>query len=249
MNHSALTSRILPLLLTGTNRSALPVAEVFGDAIEPGDPAASLKALCLTGQYLRFSRPAQPSFPRLAAPTPADRPLLHESLRKTFCRLVHDVQNENAALLAEAIAQALARQKVAPHPFDFETVEAFIIAHAEDLGSQAFAFAQRKKTETECCDYFDWSSLDAACWTKAPISHRERFLRQQRQADPDAARTLLEADWVNCDAETRYRLLNCLRTGLSDGDQQFLETLAKDRAPRVRDAASMMLARIVHGDA
>jgi len=248
MNPSLLSSRILPVLLTGTKRSDLPLAEVFGDTIETSDPAANLKALSLTGQYLRFSRPVQPSALKLAAPIPSDRPLLNEALRKTFCKLLHEVKNENAGLLSEAIAQALARKKIAPHPFDFETVEAFIINYAEDLGSQAFAFAQGQKPETEHTDYFDWSNLDASCWTKAPIRHRERFLSQQRQADPEMARTLLKADWLNCNAEIRYRLLNCLRAGLSEGDQEFLETLAKDRAPRVRDTASTMLALILQGE-
>lgn len=247
MNHNELSARVLPGLLSGTRRKPLPLEEVFPPSLS-ADPKAELKALALTGQFLRFARPAPPTMVPQSAPLSSDRPFLAAELRKPFLKLVADLPGENAARIADAVAAAMDRRRVAPHPFDLESAGAFVTGHAAQLGALAFDFTQRRKPAVEQQAYFDWAALDDSCWAQAALGQRERFLRQRRLGDPAAALALLEAEWANCNAEERFRLLSCLRTGLSAADQAFLSGLAKDRAPRVRETAAAMLARLVPGE-
>jgi hypothetical protein len=55
---------------------------------------------------------------------------------------------------------------------------------------------------------------------------------------------LVETVWSQENADTRVRLLMALETGLHEGDQPFLESIGKDRAPRVRALAQRFLARV-----
>lgn len=48
--------------------------------------------------------------------------------------------------------------------------------------------------------------------------------------------------------ENRFRLLDALAVGLSDDDRPLLESLAGDRATRVKARAASLLARLGHGD-
>lgn len=249
MTEQDLHERILPGLLVGSNRNELPLAEVLGGGFDPADDDAKLAALSLCGQSLRFARPTAPAAFDERRESPADnRSFLPEHLRTPFIKLVGGTPNENSPLLSAAVAAAMERNGVAPHPFDLEKAEGFVVAHAASLGAFAFSWAQSRNPEAARQEYFDWSRLDDTCWTEASTGQRERFLRERRQADPVAARSLLEADWKNCDAETRFRLVRTLRIGLSETDRAFLSGLAKDRAPRVREEATALLARLGQGE-
>jgi hypothetical protein len=76
------------------------------------------------------------------------------------------------------------------------------------------------------------------------LGRRARFIEEQRRHDAGAARNLVESVWAQQDADARVNLLMALRTGLSSADQNFLETLEKDRAPRVRSLAQRILSRL-----
>ena len=73
------------------------------------------------------------------------------------------------------------------------------------------------------------------------------YLEQRRRTDAEAARALVESTWPQEEAESRFRLLQVFQTGLSMTDQPFLDTLEKDRAPRVRALAAKFLARLGAG--
>jgi len=245
MNKQDLSTQLLPSFLTGTQRKPLPLDTVLGPELA-AHAKAELKALALTGQYLRFARPATPTTHSAPAPCPqSDRPFLPAELRQAFLKLVAGLATDNAPRLANAIATLMDRRRIAPHPFDLERAETFVTTHAAQLGALAFDFAQRRRPAAEQQTYFDWAALDDSTWTQVPMGQRERFLRQRRQTDPVAALALVEACWTSCNADERFRLLACLRTGLSSADQAFLAGLSKDRAPRVREAAESLLVQLV----
>ena len=52
-----------------------------------------------------------------------------------------------------------------------------------------------------------------------------------RKQNPDLGRQLLEKSWPTENPESRVQLLSALQTELSNGDQVFLESIQKDRAP------------------
>jgi hypothetical protein len=237
MNAAELKARVLPKLLAGTRQS-----EIAADAVFPGDPKAALHLLSLCGQAIRFQRPAAPhefaveSWPR------DERPIVPDDLRPLMLRLLTEGRCSDDIPLA--LAWALARHRLRPHPFDLPRLDAFIRSYAEHLGATAQFWAQREKPAAQQQGYFDAGAIDSDNWTEAPISRRVKFLEEFRRSDASAARILLESAWPHENAAARLRLLAALQIGLAAADAPFLEMLAKDRAPRVRGLAQRLLARL-----
>jgi hypothetical protein len=88
-------SLVLPALLAGTSRQPIDYLRLFDGGILPGDPKSGdpksgLKALALTGQALRFERPAPPSdYAVIPVHTPSRRNV-PEALRPMLVRLFGD---------------------------------------------------------------------------------------------------------------------------------------------------------------
>lgn len=78
---------------------------------------------------------------------------------------------------------------------------------------------------------------------------RSAALAALRRRDPAAATALLAAKFGGEGAEVRLRLVGLLAMRLSDADRPFLESLAADRAPKVKALATALLARLGHGSA
>lgn len=77
---------------------------------------------------------------------------------------------------------------------------------------------------------------------------RERFplLNRLRRYDPARARDLLESTWEEESATDRADFLNAFATGLSMGDEPFLERALDDKGKTVRTVAKTLLARLPH---
>jgi hypothetical protein len=123
-------------------------------------------------------------------------------------------------------------------------MDAFVRVHAEQLGVTALAWANRQKADAPETGYFDEETLDESNWAVATPSRRVRYIETQREHDPAHARALLEAAWAQQPPDARLRLLQAMQTGLSAGDEPFLNSLDKDRAPRVRSFALRLLSRL-----
>src|SRR5262249_29786422 len=85
-------------------------------------------------------------------------------------------------------------------------------------------------------------------WTSGRPAARADFIAALRTREPDRARELVEASFATDAAPVRARLLGALRCGLSAADVPFLESLAKDRAPSIREEAQRLL-RYIPGTA
>lgn len=238
MNRTVLYAKVLPSLLAGTSRQALP------ELVRPANPDSDgvLEVLSLVGQALRFERPATPDSFIVEPEIKDERKIVADSLRRPLVRLL--TAKNVTEHPARATARTLERLRLRPHPFDLPLIDAFVRSYAESLGPTAQHWADRQKSDAEIQSYFDPESLDESNWAHATISRRVAYLEQRRQGGADAARTLLESTWGQESADARFRLLQTLQTGLSATDQPFLSTLEKDRAPRVRALAAKFLARL-----
>jgi hypothetical protein len=243
MNPRTLKNQAWPALLAGTGRQPLSLRGGL-EELAGGDPAvAALNALSLTGQALRFERPAPPPSFAVEPEIRDQRPLTPDALRRPLLRLLNGKRPSDD--LALALAWAFAEHKIRPHPFDMPRMEAFARAHAAHLGLAAQHWAaQQGDAIAEPRGFFDADDLDELTWSNAQPARRARFIAERRRQDPAAARTLVEAVWPQESAEARLRLLTALEPGLGPGDQPFLESLGKDRAPRVRALALRFLARM-----
>jgi len=235
MNAKALKTQVLPALLSGTARQPLRSEAERGGA---------LGALSLAGQALRFERPMPPASFAVEAQVRDERVTIPEALRRPLIRLLNGKRaGEDVAL---AVAWAMGRLKLRLHPFDLPKLDSFVTAHAEFLGAAAQHWAASSKEDVPASaqNYFDAEELEEANWASAPLFRRALFLEEQRRDDAQAARAMLEQVWPQQNPDARLRLLAALQTGLNPDDQPFLESLAKDRAPRVRTLAQKLLARL-----
>ena len=235
VNAKLLKTQVLPALLSGTARQ--PLWPETGGA---------LAALSLAGQALRFERPQPPASFAVEAHVQDDRPIVPDRLRRPLLRLLYIKRAGDDAALA--VAWAMDRLKLRLHPFDLPKLDSFVTAHAEFLGATAQHWAASSRAAEDASaaaqSYFGAEELDDANWASAPLFRRALFLEEKRRKDAAAARTLLESAWAQQNPDARLRLLRALQIGLSKEDLPFLESLQKDRAPRVKALALKLLARI-----
>jgi hypothetical protein len=238
MNARELKLRILPALLAGTRREALPQTGPRSGS----DAGAALRALSLTGQALRFETPLAPEqFVRETWPED-NRPIVPDDVRALLLRLLSAPKCSNVA--ESAVAWAFACRKVRPHPFDLPRMNDFVSRHAEHLGVVARHWTQRQFPAEKQTNYFDAEEISEQNWSDAPPALRAKFLEGMRARDASAGRNLLLAAWAGESADVRLRLLSVMQTELSHEDKPFLETAMKDRAPRVKSLAQRLLARL-----
>jgi len=242
MNTTSLRAKVLPSLLAGTSRNPLP-----GELIRPSNSSSdgALEILSLMGQALRFERPSTPDSFIIEPEIEDERRIVADALRRPLIRLL--TAKNATEHPARALARTFDRLRLRPHPFDLPLIDAFVRSNAEKLGSTAQHWADRQKPEAETQSYFDPELLDESNWAQATLSRRVAYVEQRRRDDADAARALLESTWAQEEADARFRLLQALQTGLGTADQPFLNTLEKDRAPRVRALAARFLARLGAG--
>jgi hypothetical protein len=81
-------------------------------------------------------------------------------------------------------------------------------------------------------------------WATNGRGMRLALLGRLRAVDPDGARARVETTWAEESAEDRAAFVATFRTGLSMGDEPFLEAALDDRRKEVRLAAADLLARL-----
>ncbi|MBK8755434.1 MAG: hypothetical protein IPL99_29070 [Candidatus Competibacteraceae bacterium] len=83
---------------------------------------------------------------------------------------------------------------------------------------------------------------DPQSWETGTLEQRQQFIGWTRRRDPAQARTLLSAAMGEMDARERAKLLETMRMGLSADDEDFIESLLRDRSKDVRQIAAGLLA-------
>ena len=233
--------------LLGTARNPAPLGTAFKDiaATAPSE----LAALALLGQRMRFRKHGPPPADSAGDIIEDNRSIVSDAVRPRMRRLLSGKDTPTSDIAALALADVLHRRRLRPHPFDVPRLAAFVKAHGDLLGAYASAWAERGQERDErATGYFDSDALDATNWTSARPAARAEFIASLRAREPDRARELVEASFTNDAAPVRVRILGVLATGLSQADAPFLESLAKDRAPSVREEAQRLL-KFIPGNA
>ena len=233
--------------LLGTARQPPPIGQALAGLVDPAEDKAALKALALLGQHQRFLRhPANVTAP--ATPLFADpRALPPPAVRAGLVSLLTGKNGRHDDVVAAAVADALAQRKLRLHPFDLPRLDAFAKEYRDMLGASAVAWAERHASTEKSEDpegYFFIETIDESNWRKGRPAQKAAFIRDLRRTEPDRARELLVAAFPSEPAAVRLGLVSALIVRLTGQDQPFLEGLAKDRAPTVREAAEAMLARL-----
>jgi len=231
-------------VMLGTARAAAPVQKAFGGLIAPDDPKAALKALALLGQHNRFRRPAGVAATSAEPLFPDERAIVPEAARPLLRSLLSGKSGDLTDAVALAVADAMELRRLRLHPFDLARLEDFVKAHADQLGASAVAWTQRHATATTPDTYSFVETIDEGNWTHGRPAQRAAFIRGLRATDAAHARALVEGVFASEQAPVRLVLVKALAENLSLADQPFLEGLAKDRAPTVREAAESLLARL-----
>ena len=235
MNADELKSRILPVLLSGTRHDT-------GQNFAPGSDRehSVLNALSLAGQALRFTRPSVPNEFAVEHWPRDERHILPDRLGPAILRLLDRSTDDTA----RALAFAFDKRKLRPHPFDLPKLDGFARRYVDRLGATAQYWVQRETSAQVARSYFEADELTADNWTESSLRPRALFLKALRKQDPEAAQKLLEKSWSGEDPDSRVQLLSTLQLNLSHQDKPFLESIQKDRAPRVRALVQRMLAVI-----
>jgi len=236
MNAEELRSGVLPRLLSGARREGGEGLLSFGDDRE----RSVLNALSLSGQALRFTRPPVPKEFAVEHWPRDERRIIPDRLRPAILRLLDRSTDDTA----RALARALEKQKLRPHPFDLPKLDGFVRRYADRLGATAQFWEQRETPAQQARGYFEADELTAENWTESTLRQRVQFLKTLRNRDAEGASKLLETSWPSENPDSRVQLLSTLRTGLSQQDNSFLEKIQKDRAPRVRALAHRLLAAL-----
>jgi len=175
---------------------------------------------------------------------PDERAIVPETARPLLLSLLCGKSGDVTDAVALAIADAMERQRLRLHPFDLPRLEDFVKAHADQLGASAVAWTQRHATATTPDTYSFVETIDETNWMHGRPAQRAAFIRGLRATDAAHARALVEGVFASEQAPVRLVLVKALSENLSLADQPFLEGLAKDRAPTVREAAEGLLARL-----
>jgi hypothetical protein len=228
-------SRAAESFSLGLARASLPP-----DLAAPGDARAALAAMALSGQALRFRRPAMPIAFDAPKAIADPRRIVPDAVRA----ILRDLDFAQPGAMGLAVVDRLEARAWRLHPFDLPRLSAFVKPHAERLGPDAMAFASGKDGESaEGLDYFA-ETIDEANWMNATPARKADFIRTSRLEDPGKARALVEAVFKAQNAQARLRILEAFRIGLSAEDTPFLESLAGDRAPTVKQLAADLAGRI-----
>lgn len=242
-------ARIRQAFLLGLTRAPLtPPQQLAAVAAGATDPTLAL--LALAGQRQRFAPlpdVTADELPEAARAMHQDpRPILPPEARRAFIRLISSVEKSNASSVISLAAGRIAAAGFRLHPFDLPELVRHVRAEADRLGTseRAYLALTASEDDEDATKGLFFARITPDNWTTFPKGARRDFLKDQRRADAEAARALLESIWKSESAPTRLTLLEALAINLSANDKPFLDMLAKDRAETVRQAAALLIARI-----
>lgn len=231
--------------MLGADRHVVPVERAFGGLIAPDDPKATLKMLALLGQHNRFRRPARGAARLSAEPLfPDARAIVADEARPLLMSLLSGKGASVTDAVPLAIADAMKRRNLRLHPFDLPRLDDFVQSHGDQLGASAIAWTERRAATTTTNAYSLVETIDETNWSQGRPAQKAAFIRALRATDPAHARALVESALASEQAPVRVALVKALAENLSLTDGPFLEGLAKDRAPSVREAVEALLARL-----
>jgi len=203
---------------------------------------AELRLLALSGQFLGvLVTPAPPEGLQPLPDVPAlAMPALPETQRPLARRILRTVRDTGSR---RDLLRFLAARGWTLHPGDW------MPAASEEDVPDVYAPWRDWAEGSAIARPATGEQLTEQNWDDYWPAARNVALTALRRRDPAAAMALLAAKLGGESAEVRLRLVGLLATRLSDADRPFLESLAADRAPKVKALAAALLARLGHGSA
>ena len=205
-----------------------------GDAGE-----AELRLLALSGQFLGALALAEPTGEvRPLADIPAlPRPPLPDTLRPRTRRLLQQLRE----------------------PVGRRDLLDFLDARGWTLHPGDWMPTPNQEVPAIYAPWQDWAAtsdvspsaageLTAESWDMLGPAARHAAFAALRRRDAAQAGALLAGKIGGEAPDLRVRLVEALSAGLSEADRPLLESLAADRAPRVKALATSLLARLGHGE-
>ncbi len=241
-----------PLAATDTDRLArafaLGSARGELDAVAAG--AHPLTLLALLAQRLRYgggrAGRVAPTGRRLPSHS---APIAPREVRVALIRLCESVTRVESQDLVVAALEAVGAAGFRLHPFDLPRLAPRLAGKQEWLGPVERAYLSFHRAGSADDEDEADGEITLDNWTAAAKPRRLEFIRGLRLSDPDGARDLIERSFTGLRAPVRAELVAVLELRLAPADRPFLEGIAGDRAPTVRDAATALLARLPGTDA
>nr|MBX2856455.1 hypothetical protein [Paracoccaceae bacterium] len=212
---------------------------------------AELRLLALTGQAEQVAfEPSPPSELRTAPDLPKLAiPSMPAEVRPRFRRLLWGKSGARAGGGHDGertyrLLTFLAARQIAAHPADWfpravssraPTLYAPWLAWRETLKQSEAAVAPRLAAD---------EGITAENWGAFLPAERRQALEALRLAEPEKARTLIEAHSAILPADQRLKLVSVLELGLSKEDAPYLETLKTERSQKLVAYAVSLLARL-----
>jgi len=245
------------IALVGTSKYAGPItaaenpaaALVAGSASE--DREGSLLLRC--GARSIYDLAGQRAVAGIEPVAPAPPETVKTASRKLAALLHTAIASGRTDLLIDFLRQMRARTVVLPPevlPLLLESKDNDLRKSVLPILGERGAWLSRQNP--------DWSYFHAAAanqtlaglpeikrtWDEGTIDHRCAAIATLRGLDPVTARDWVAQVFATEKANQRVRLVESLATGLSDGDEAFLEGCLDDRSSAVGQAAARLLARL-----
>jgi hypothetical protein len=224
----------------GGPAAGLAPPEWHGATTDAEASDSELRLLALTGQFLGLcvaptsdsALTAIPDIPALGVPS---LPAAQSALARRCLKAMKDSGEQHDLI------HLLAARGYAIHPADWmpsrdDDAVPDIYAPWRDWAERRAAGSVLTRDPHDALTEANWSDW----W---PAARRNAFA-DIRTRDPARATALLAAKASGEAADARLRLIECLIPGLSDADAPYLESLATDRAPKIKALAVSLLARL-----
>ncbi|MFF9348137.1 DUF5691 domain-containing protein [Streptomyces sp. NPDC014734] len=145
-----------------------------------------------------------------------------------------------ATLLPQLLDAARSRTDLRPQALAFAGPRGLWLAGLNPEWTFALRGSSGGSTLPDITD----SDAVARLWEEGLFAERIALLGAVRAHDPAVAPALLATTWATERAEDRLMFLDSLRTGLSPGDEPFLERSLADRSRNVRSVAAELLSAL-----
>jgi hypothetical protein len=237
---------------TGTSREMPPASGLLTDDLLGSAKRSSERDLLLrAGMHAVYRAAGRRAETSVGEPAPAPE----ETLPACSAKAAEIVRRLLVAKRTEILREALDRLRLAglrvphallPAALDVKQTE-LRPAMAAVLGERGLWLAAQNPN-------WGWAVVtresedDETTWEEGALGERISTLRRVRGRDPALGLVWVEDVWKSEKADARVAMVTALETGLSSGDEQFLERTLDDRSVRVREAAATLLARIPDSD-
>jgi hypothetical protein len=236
---------------TGTSREAPPASDLPTDDILGGAQRSPERELLLrAGMRAVYGGAGRKAQAGVQAPAPAPG----ETLPACSAKAAEIVRRLHAAQRPEILREALDRLRLAGLRLPHALLP--VALHVQHQGLRpAVAAVLGERGLWLATQNPDWgwavatpNETDETTWEEGAPGERISALRHLRGRDRVLGLAWVEDVWKTEKAEARAAMVAALETGLSSGDEEFLERALDDRSVRVREAAAALLARIPDSD-